>query len=205
MPIVYSVKGALRPYSTQTSGAEASIERSQASSSVDSNEFEAILEAGTFEAPAHKDKPEKKAKRFQRQIPKRKPRHLVLLAKDVMSTPVITLLKSSSIQDAKKIMKTHRFRHLPIVDEKNQVVGMVSERDLLHTDALGVEAVMSRKVLSATPSTALHEVAEVLLLEKISALPVVEEIKGNTRLVGILTTSDLLRSLMEQAPIELWA
>jgi acetoin utilization protein AcuB len=61
--------------------------------------------------------------------------------------------------------------------------------------------VMSSRVLSATPTTEIHEIARVMLDEHVSAIPILD---SSRHPVGILSTSDILRAIAHQSPLELW-
>ena len=50
--------------------------------------------------------------------------------KDWMTTDVITVQPDTSVMKASQMMKENSIRHLPVVDEKRKVVGIVSDRDL---------------------------------------------------------------------------
>jgi len=55
--------------------------------------------------------------------------------------------------------------------------------------------------LSATPTTEIREIALVMLDEHVSAIPILD---SSRHLVGILTTSDILRAIVHRNPLELW-
>jgi acetoin utilization protein AcuB len=61
--------------------------------------------------------------------------------------------------------------------------------------------VMNSRVLSATPTTEIREVAHVMLDEQVNAIPILD---SSRHLVGILTTSDILRAIVHRSPLELW-
>ncbi len=60
---------------------------------------------------------------------------------------------------------------------------------------------MTTKVVTATPTTEITEIARVLLVEHVSSLPIID---GANRPIGILTVSDILRAIMRHASLELW-
>lgn len=123
-----------------------------------------------------------------------------------MSTELKTVTPESLLADALDLMTNHRIRHLP-VEAGGELVGILSTRDAYRAamrpspregfDALQetkVSDVMTRAPLhTAHPADRVREAAERLCREKVSALPVVE----GTRLVGIVTSEDLLWALME--------
>ena len=61
--------------------------------------------------------------------------------------------------------------------------------------------VMSSRVLSATPATEIREIAHVMLDEQVRGIPILD---SSRHLVGILTTSDILRAIVHRSPLELW-
>ena len=105
----------------------------------------------------------------------------------------------------------HRYRHVPIVSAEDKLVGIVSDRDFIAPPGAGkpdiaargerLEDVMITNVLSARPGASIREIARVMFEERIGAMPIVSE---DERLVGILTRSDIVRTVINQAPLELW-
>ncbi len=140
-------------------------------------------------------------------------RRPALVARQIMSPHVITLPPAAAIAEAWDLFRRRRFRHVPIVTAEGAIVGMVSDRDLLGGARRGVagdsagppvavQDLMSHLVLTATADTEIRECARAMSSERVSALPIVD---GAHRLVGILTTSDILRCLTQNAPVDLWA
>ena len=110
-----------------------------------------------------------------------------------------------TVLDARDRFRFSGFRHLPIVNGE-RLLGMVSDRDVLRAagPSLGPSAfdadagpgidrplreIMTRTVITADPLMSIEEAADTMLREDVSALPVLDE----GRLVGILTTADVLR------------
>jgi acetoin utilization protein AcuB len=101
--------------------------------------------------------------------------------------------KLSAVRD--KMLSGH-FRTMPVLSD-GKLVGVITDRErrrqegyLDHTE---VRLAMTTEVATITPSTPIHEAAQRLLQHKIGALPVVED----ERLVGIISTSDVLRAFLE--------
>lgn len=101
-------------------------------------------------------------------------------------------------------------RHLPVVDEKGKLIGIVSDRDLrlavnsplvmrerwqdeMLLSQTQVSAIMSSPVTTIEPDVWVDKAAELMLENEISALPVVD---NAGKLLGIVTVSDLLRALI---------
>jgi CBS domain-containing protein len=135
-----------------------------------------------------------------------KQRERVFRVKDLMSDPVYTVLPKDSLQKAYEKMGSHSCRHLVVVNESYQLTGILSDRDLLSYEKsiwsqTKVESAMTERVLTCSRETTLREIAGVMLTERFSAVPVVEEKK----LLGLITVSDILRSLWNHAPLDLWS
>ncbi|WP_372756756.1 CBS domain-containing protein [Mariniflexile sp.] len=133
----------------------------------------------------------------------------------IMTSPVITLKKNDSLEAAEHLFKKHHIRHIPIVSA-GAVVGMLSYTDLLRlsfadiTDSINPEAdsdadalvynmftikqIMKRQIVTVSTSNSIREVAQILAEKEFHALPVVD----NNKLVGIVTTTDLIKYLLTQ-------
>ena len=117
---------------------------------------------------------------------------------DIMSKMVKTLNSKSSLSDVRSLMQIENIRHVPIV-ENHKFMGMISDRDLLKLDMAGTftflkaEEVMNTLIVVATEETPLAHIARVLLEEKISAIPIVND---KFHLSGIVTISDILRTVI---------
>jgi acetoin utilization protein AcuB len=123
-------------------------------------------------------------------------RRTAMLVGQKMRKKVVTVKPTDTLATVKARMKAGKFHRVPVV-ESGKLVGIVSDRDLRqHTGTLAktkVNAVMTGKVVTVKPSTMIETAARMLLKRKIGGMPVVDEGK----LVGIITTSDLLRSFVD--------
>jgi acetoin utilization protein AcuB len=120
-----------------------------------------------------------------------------LCVKDIMTQTVVRLAPQQSVPEAIALLAQHRFRHLPVVKDAQNVVGIVSDRDLLRaltrspgTDQMTVQEVMKRQVVTVRPETPLSAAAAAMLQHRINCVPVLDDEK---RLCGIVTSADLLR------------
>lgn len=151
---------------------------------------------------------------YQRQNSQGQHPRPVTLAQDLMTTPAISLPSDSTVLDAWTIMSHKGFRHVPITSLHGTVVGIVSDRDLLHhVPELVLQAtsrqsalrkladIMTPRVISATPTTDIREIARVMLDERIHAVPILD---NSRHLVGILSRQDLLQGIANHGPLELW-
>lgn len=136
-----------------------------------------------------------------------------LRAQDIMSTPVTAIRPEASLADAWALMKARGFRHIPVVSAANLLAGILSDRDLLRFANVlergepaslpgTVRDIMTPKVLTATATTEIREIARVMAQEKIGAMPILDE---TNRPIGMLTVTDILRAVVNRAPLELWS
>lgn len=133
----------------------------------------------------------------------------------IMRTNPITLPPDTSIVKARDIIAEEKIAHLLIVDDKDQLVGIVSDRDLKQSWAspattlsahelnyilkqLTLGVIMRTKIITVTPGTTIERAANIMQENRISALPVVDK----ERLVGIITTTDVLGVLLEAIGID---
>lgn len=107
----------------------------------------------------------------------------------------VTISSGDSLAKAKSLMKSYGFRRLPVVDD-GHLVGILTERDLrAHAGQLKntrVNAVMRTSLVTIVPGDTVEEAARLMLKHKIGGLPVV----ADGKLVGIVTTSDLLAAFL---------
>lgn len=129
-------------------------------------------------------------------------------AANLMTTAPIVVAPDNSLRDAVRRMVDEDVRHLPVVDAANQLVGMLSDRDVRAAvgnpeewaegedsdegDELTVGSVMTKDPVAITADTPIEDLVETLVAGRFGALPVVDE---RDRLVGILSYIDVLRAL----------
>lgn len=131
-----------------------------------------------------------------------------LRVRDLMTERVIAVQPDTDLIAVRDLLWEHNIRHLPVVDGEGDVVGLVSQRDLLRhslidqshlpnyveeavLDRLKAADVMTANVEVVSADADLREAAQTMFENKYGCLPVTE---GN-RLVGILTESDFVRFL----------
>ena len=129
----------------------------------------------------------------------------------IMSKSLVTLNLTNNLSDAESLFKRNKIRHIPVVNGK-KILGMLSYSDLLRIsfadaveddsesvdtivyDMFSIEQVMTRNVTVITPETTIREAAEILANHEYHSLPVCE----GEELVGIITTTDIIRYFLEQ-------
>ncbi|EAY25816.1 CBS domain-containing protein [Microscilla marina] len=133
------------------------------------------------------------------------------LVTKIMTDNPVTITLQDSLIDAQKMMEDKKIRHLPVVDNQ-EIIGMLSYTDLMRVNfvdsygkgneqvtttlysVLTIEQVMIDQLVTVNTETTIREAAEILSKKEFHALPVID----NNGLVGIITTTDLIKYLLEQ-------
>ena len=134
------------------------------------------------------------------------------MAQDIMSSEVLTIREGATVEDALKILINNRITGIPVVNATNEMVGIVSEYDIMvqisemssktaSLDGLGLSAPVSFSAgaQAVRETTPLNEIIELFINLKYRRLPVVD--KGN-KLVGIITRRDLMRLFYYRARLK---
>jgi len=131
-----------------------------------------------------------------------------MLVSNWMSMPAITIEAEGSMQDAIRLLKKNNIRILPVM-ENGKLEGVITDRDLKRSSAsdatsleihelsyllseIKVKSIMTRNPITVSPDCSIEETAQILLKNKISAVPVVN---GSRRVIGIITQTDLFKVL----------
>jgi CBS domain-containing protein len=117
-----------------------------------------------------------------------------LTVEDLMSTAVISLNEVDTVGRAHLEMHVASIRHIPVVDGRNHVVGILSNRDLIRALAEGrtqvpIGQIMTRTVRTVRSTTVAYDAVTMMIDGKIGSLPVVGD---DEQLVGIVTETDFL-------------
>jgi len=131
--------------------------------------------------------------------------------RNIMTPHPIVLFLNDGLEKAEVLFKEHKMRHLPVV-QGEKIVGIISMTDLARISFVdsydpnnfnvdtsiyslfSLEQIMVRNPQCITPDILIKDAAELFLKSEFHALPVVE----NKKLLGILTTTDLIKYLLEQ-------
>jgi CBS domain-containing protein len=141
-------------------------------------------------------------------------------ARDVMTTPVVTVRPTASVKEVAQLFLERRIGAVPVVDDQDKIVGIVSEGDLVHRSEISTEwrrpwwlalmagdealvaeyikahanrvnDIMSRNVITAAPDTPLYEIAEMLEKNRIKRLPIVRD----RQVIGIVSRANLVQAI----------
>ncbi|WP_339251045.1 acetoin utilization AcuB family protein [Sporosarcina sp. FSL W8-0480] len=129
-----------------------------------------------------------------------------MLIEEIMKRNVVSLSPQHTVKDALSIMQEKKIRHLPIVSEMKELLGIITDRDLkevlpsLYSDTTDVTVykkplseIMTSNPITGHPMDFVEEAAVVFYDNQIGCLPIV----SNNKLVGILTETDLLYKYIE--------
>lgn len=129
---------------------------------------------------------------------------------EIMTKEVVKLNLKDELTKAEMLFKKHKIRHIPVV-EGYKIIGMLSYSDLLRIsfadavyddeeidtvvyDMFDIHQVMTKNIVTIDYRATIKEAAEILAQREFHALPVVE----GEHLVGIVTTTDLIKYLLKQ-------
>jgi len=144
-----------------------------------------------------------------------------MTAKDIMRSPAITIYQEASLREAVALLSSHRISGLPVVDARGDLVGMITEHDIIkamlpkYEDILSedaslldagvmqshiyqvrdnpVSSIMTRSVVTLEEDAAILKAASTVILKKVKRLPVVKDRKP----VGVVSRIDIVQALMQ--------
>jgi CBS domain-containing protein len=128
-------------------------------------------------------------------------------AKDAMTSPAITINQDATLREAGDVLARHGISALPVVDDESQLVGILSQMDLIRfntaespqsdeaqsggseSEPMRVADIMTVEVVSVSPETDLHMVAKRLSESHVRQVPVLSE----AEVVGVVSRRDLIK------------
>ena len=119
-----------------------------------------------------------------------------MIARDIMTRKVYTIRSDASAQEAAQLLDQHRISGLPVVDEGSDIIGIVTEADIISKvdrEGLRVSEIMSNEIISVNEETPVSEIALLLTERKIKRVPVVQDGK----LVGIVSRADIVHAVAQ--------
>lgn len=145
------------------------------------------------------------------------PRHPLTRVDGVMTSSVVTVEDSATVDQAWQALARSRLGQAPVVTPDGTLVGLISRADLMHPDrlpgpdshALAWRALLMQPVVelmwtpvpSVSPDTDIRRVARVLLDTGLPGLPVVDD---HGKVTGFVSRSDILRAVVADPPLDLW-
>jgi CBS-domain-containing membrane protein len=183
----------------------------QSRSPLPSNREEVNLLVESFETQAARPS-EKALRAYRAKLPRELERGPLYHAGQIMQRKVVCVGVNDKIEKAWKFLRSHKVKHAPVIDDATQVVGTLSEHDLLTTfnidtgkivELFGrrVGEVMRTPVITAEAVTDVRRIATAMLENSIDGVPVTGDFG---RLVGYVSRSDILRAVVADPPLSLW-
>jgi CBS domain-containing protein len=119
---------------------------------------------------------------------------------------VVTVAPQQTVAWVVKVLAQNRIGAVPVISEEGQLIGIISERDIIrgmseHADAvlaLAVDQLMTRDVKTCSPEDQLVDLMEVMTLQRIRHLPVIQ----NGALHGIVSIGDVVKQRIEDVQSE---
>jgi CBS domain-containing protein len=133
----------------------------------------------------------------------------MITAKDVMNPWVVTTTKDTSISEAIELMLEHRISGLPVVDDDQKLVGIITEKDLLplydtprQIQDIKVRELMTAPVVSFNQDETLDDICQCLLENDFRRVPVT----SSGEITGIISRPDITRiilgKIINKSPVE---
>jgi len=117
-----------------------------------------------------------------------------MLVIERMTTTPVTITGNLTVTQALEVIERRNVHHLPVLNDRGSLVGIITERDLLRAKGSDVvENLMERRVITVTEYTPLENAARIMADHKIGSLPVMRDGK----MVGIITQTDLFKVFLE--------
>ena len=134
-----------------------------------------------------------------------------MLIRDWMTANVVTAREDVSMLKVSKLLTEHKIRRVPIVDENNKLVGIVTDKDIKEASPskantldihelsyllseLKIKNIMTKNPISVTPLDTIEQAALIMLEKKFTGLPVVDETNS---VIGIITETDIFKIMIE--------
>jgi len=124
----------------------------------------------------------------------------MLKAKDVMTKNVITIKQDVPLKEVIRVLVDKGISGVPVVDNSNNVVGILSEKDIMNYMFSGnlntavVSEAMTKNLISMTSDADLDKVALLISEKKFRRVPIID----NGKLTGIISRRDIIRSLLSE-------
>lgn len=136
--------------------------------------------------------------------------------RDLMQHPVVTIHPEATVADAAHLMEDLNIRRLPVLDEEDRLVGIVTDADVLEAETahsvlstyerstedgwLTVAEIMSHEVITVGVDAKVGQLALIFMEHKISGVPVIDKATteaGHPQVVGIVTETDIFRLIAD--------
>jgi CBS-domain-containing membrane protein len=114
-----------------------------------------------------------------------------MLARDIMTIRVISTPPTTPIHEVADLLAGYRISGIPVVGEQGQLLGLVTEADLISKHGATAADIMSSRVVTVRETTPVDEIAQILTSNRFKRVPVVRDEK----VVGIVSRADIVRMM----------
>ena len=114
-----------------------------------------------------------------------------MVAKDVMTRDIITVSPSTKIKDLAMILIKNQISGAPVADKNGNILGIVSEADIVAKRGKDAKAIMSKKVVSVRQDTSVEEIAQLMMTHAIKRVPVTD----GGKIIGIVSRADIVSAI----------
>lgn len=119
-----------------------------------------------------------------------------MIASDIMTRRVCTTRPETSVQEVAQLLSRQRISGAPVVDDHDQIIGIVTQADLISKvdrEGLRVADIMCRELIVVDEETPVGDIASLLTERKIKRVPVVR----NGKILGIVSRADIVHAVAE--------
>jgi CBS-domain-containing membrane protein len=114
-----------------------------------------------------------------------------MYARDIMTQDVITISQEASIREAARRLSGYSISGMPVVGQDGQMVGIVTQADLISKEGSTVGDLMTRRVVTVAERTSVDEIARILTINRFKRVPVLR----GSQVVGIVSRADIVRMM----------
>jgi CBS domain-containing protein len=114
-----------------------------------------------------------------------------MVAKDVMTRDIITVSPSTKIKDLAMILIKNQISGAPVADKDGNILGIVSEADIVAKRGKDAKAIMSKKVVTVRQDTSVEEIAQLMMTHAIKRVPVTD----GGKIIGIVSRADIVSAI----------
>lgn len=129
-------------------------------------------------------------------------------AKEIMQTRLATVTQEDPLTRVLDIVLNNHMLHIPVLQKGGKLAGMITYFNVLEAttrqnmppDTKAIR-VMNSRVLTATGNTTLHELSRVMVMEKIDAVPILDNAQ---KLIGLVTTTEMMECIVHHSKLNVW-
>lgn len=114
-----------------------------------------------------------------------------MTAKDIMTPDVIAVSPTMSVRNLAATLIKNQISGAPVTGKNGQIIGVVSETDIIAKKGKDVRSIMSKRLISIKEETPVEEIAQLMTIHKIKRLPVMR----GTEAVGIVSRADIVSAI----------